>query len=110
MNIFFVGSIRGGRAQLPDYQAIVGALQRHSTVLPQYISDEALSDYGETNLPATEILSRELDKLEKCDVVVADVTTPSLGVGYLIARATVQQKKVVALYRGTDALKLSAII
>ena len=48
--------------------------------------------------------------LAKSDIVVAEVTTPSLGVGYLISQATHSNKKVIALYNGEDALKLSAMI
>jgi hypothetical protein len=110
MNIFFIGSIRGGRAQQPRYALIVKILEKHGTVSPTHVSDEALSQYGETNLSAKEILERERDKLAKADIVVAEVTTPSLGVGYLIASATSVGKKVIALYCGDDTLKLSAII
>ena len=53
---------------------------------------------------------RELDTLEKSDLVVAEVTTPSLGVGYLISQAINLNKKVIALYNGEDTLKLSAMI
>ena len=110
MNIFFTGSIRGGRAHQPKYALIVKALERHGTVYSQHVQDEALSQYGETGLSGREILERERGALGKCDIVVAEVTTPSLGVGYLIACATSLRKKVIALYFGGDALKLSAII
>ena len=110
MNIFFTASIRGGRADQPRYALIVEALKKHGTVFSSHVSDEALSQYGETNLSAGEILERERDALIKCDIAVAEVTTASLGVGYLIACATSLQKKVIALYCGDDTLKLSAII
>ena len=85
MNIFFTGSIRGGRADQPRYSLIVKILERYGTVLSRHIQDEELSQYGETNLSAKEILERERGTLAKSDIVVAEVTTPSLGVGYLIA-------------------------
>ena len=110
MNIFFIGSIRGGRADQPRYASIVKKLEQYGSVYSEHVSDETLSEYGETSLSASEILEREFDTLRKCDVVVAEVTTPSLGVGYLIACATSFEKKVIALYCGEDTLKLSAII
>jgi hypothetical protein len=110
MNIFFAGSIRGGRAHQPEYASIVKALEEYGEVHSQHVQDETLSHFGETRLPANEILEREQAALEKCDVVVAEVTTPSLGVGYLIARASALNKKIIALYAGDDTLKLSAII
>jgi len=110
MNIFFIGSIRGGRAHQPQYEFIVKKLKLMGTVFSGFISDENLSEYGETNIADSEILARELEALGKCDVVVAEVTTPSLGVGYLIAQATSLSKSVIALYFGEDTLKLSAMI
>lgn len=110
MNIFFTGSIRGGRAQQPQYAFIVDVLKRYGTVLSEHVSDETLSQYGETNISAGEILEREQRALEGSEVVVAEVTTPSLGVGNLIGRGSALGKRVIALYCGDDTLKLSAII
>ena len=69
-----------------------------------------MSKYGETNISNKEILERELDALGKSDVVVAEVTTPAHGVGYLIGRATALKKRVIALHRGEYELKLTGII
>ena len=110
MNIFFTGSIRGGRAQQPEYAFIVKALEKYGTVFSEHVSDEKISEYGETRLSAKEVLTREREALQKCDIVVAEVTTPSLGVGYLVGEATSLGKSVVALYAGENTLKLSAII
>jgi nucleoside 2-deoxyribosyltransferase len=110
MNIFFTGSVSGGRAQQPEYARILKMLEAYGTVFPQYVSDEKLSHYGETDLSAKDIYEREQATLEKSDVVVAEVTVPSLGVGHLLASAAVLGKKVIALYKSEDTLKLSAII
>lgn len=110
MNIFFTGAIRGGRAQQPEYAAIVAILQRQGTVFSSHVSDDELSLDGETHLSGSEILRRELNALTASDIAVAEVTTPSLGVGYLIKAATAQGRKVIALYKGGSALQLSAII
>lgn len=110
MNIFFTGSVRGGRADQPQYAATIKALEAFGKVLSRHVSSVVLSEYGETDLSGQEVLERELRNLEASDVVVADVTTPSHGVGYLIARATASGKRVVALYGGDDVLMLSSII
>lgn len=47
---------------------------------------------------------------QSCSFVAYETTSPSLGVGYLIARATEQKKKVFALYCGDTTEKLSGII
>ncbi|HLD61206.1 MAG TPA: nucleoside 2-deoxyribosyltransferase [Patescibacteria group bacterium] len=110
MDIFFIGAIRGGRAHQPKYADIVALLKKFGTVLSEHIADETISDYGETDLSKEAIHDREMESLKKCDVVVAEVTTPSLGVGYLIAQAVNLKKRVVCLYHGDDTFKLSAMI
>lgn len=109
MNIFFTGSIRGGRSLQPEYAAIVHTLEKYGTVLSQHVADEALSHYGETHLSNESILKRELEALDKSDIVVAEVTTPAHGVGYLIGRATALGKRVIALHHGEYELKLTSI-
>lgn len=110
MNIFFSGSIRGGRADQPKYISIISALEKYGTVFSKHVADETLSEYGETNISNREILERELVALGASDVIVAEVSTPSHGVGYLIARATALGKTVIALHLGDYALKLSGVI
>lgn len=110
MNIYFTGSVRGGRANQPEYATIVAALEKYGTVFSAHVADETLPQYGETALTNREILEREIKALEKSDVVVAEVTTPSHGVGYMVARAVALGKRVIALHHGEYALKLTGII
>ena len=46
----------------------------------------------------------------QCSVVVAEVTVPSLGVGYEIGRAVAMGKQVLCLYRPQEGRLLSAMI
>ncbi len=108
--IFFIGSIRGGRSNQPHYAEIVEILGQYGVVFSEHIADKHLGEYGETDLEKEEIHDRELETLGKSDMVIAEVTTPSLGVGYLISQAINLNKKVIALYNGEDTLKLSAMI
>ncbi len=110
MNIYFIGSILGGRINQSQYREVIEILKQHGNVLSEHIADESLSEYGETDLEKEEIHDRELKRLEKSDLVVAEITTPSLGVGYLIAEALRLNKRIIALYNGEDTLKLSAMI
>src|SRR3989338_5360937 len=110
MKIFFAGAVRGGRANQPHYVYITDTLKQYGTVISGHVADESISEFGETELTKEEIYSREIAALETSDVVVAEVTTPSLGVGYIIGLATSLGKKVVAFYSGENTLKLSAMI
>lgn len=110
MNIFFAGSIRGGRSHQPAYRLLVDELKKQGTLFNEHVADDALSWYGETDLEKEDIHDRELSLLALCDIVVAEVSTPSLGVGYLIAQAVHLGKPIVCLYQGEDTFKLSAMV
>ncbi len=110
MNIFFTASVRAGRAHQPRYASIVKILEKYGTVSSKHVGDDTLSQYGETNLSNKAMRERELKSLEKSDIVIAEVSTPSHGVGYLIGRATALKKKVIAIHYGDYALKVTGII
>ena len=110
MKIFFTASVRGGRSEQPQYKTIVEMLRSYGDVFSEHVADDKLSHYGETYIDSYKLLERELGRLRESDVVVAELSTASAGVGYLIARATAQNKKVLALYKGKDTLRLSGII
>lgn len=48
--------------------------------------------------------------LADSDLVVAEVSTPSLGVGYELARAESLGKPILCLYRNQDSRRLSAMV
>jgi len=79
-------------------------------VLTEHVGDKNLSSYGETGLSENDIHSRDIDWLTSSDVVVAEVTTTSLGVGYELGIAEELQKKVLCLYREQEGKRLSAMI
>ena len=108
--IYFTGAITGGRIAQPQYVEIVKILGQYGTVFSKHVADESLGEYGETDLTKEEIHDRELERLNQSDLVVAEVTTSSLGVGYLISQAINAHKKVIALYNGEDDFKLTAMI
>jgi 8-oxo-dGTP diphosphatase/2-hydroxy-dATP diphosphatase len=109
MNIYFAASIRGGRSFASHYPAIVDACKRHGTVLSEHFALEALKSDGE-DLPEKFIHDRDMGWVLASDVVVAEVTVPSLGVGYEIGRAIENGKRVLCLYQPQPGKKLSGMI
>jgi len=109
-NIYFAAAITGGRMNQPHYAEIVEILEQYGTVFSKHVADKSLGEYGETDIGKEEIHARELERLTQSDIIVAEVTTSSLGVGYLIAQAVSQHKKVIAIYNGEDSMKLTAMI
>jgi nucleoside 2-deoxyribosyltransferase len=109
MTIYFAGAIRGGRGDQAIYLEIIKLLNQHGTVLTEHLGSEALGGAGE-DLPDCDIHDRDLEWLRSADVLVAEVTTPSLGVGYEIGRAVEWGKRVICLYRPSAERRLSGMI
>jgi hypothetical protein len=109
MKIYFAGSIRGGREDVPLYLRIVSSLARYGTVLTEHVAGSELSAAGE-ELSDQQIHDRDLEWLRSCDCLVAEVTKPSLGVGFEIAKATEWGIQVLCLYRPSESRLLSAMI
>ena len=109
MKIYFAGSIRGGRDDHELYADIISLLQNYGDVLTEHVGGANLSVHGESLLDS-EIYDRDLAWLREADVVVAEVTTPSLGVGYEIGKATEWNKRVLCLYRPADNRRLSGML
>jgi hypothetical protein len=109
MKIYFAGAIRGGRQDAALYYEIVRQLQKHGEVLTEHVGDTELGVLGQ-DIGDTNIHDRDLDWLKNSDYLVAEVTTPSLGVGYEIGKATEWGKPVLCLYRPENGRSLSAMI
>ena len=110
MKIYFAGSIRGGRSDQEQYAQVIGLLRFYGTVLTEHLGRIDLTAVGETRLDNKAIYKRDVEWLVKSDCVVADVSIPSLGVGYEIAQAESLNKKILCLFRPSVNRRLSAMI
>lgn len=106
MKIYFSGSIRGGRADADLYNKLIQELKKYGNVLTEHVGSSQL----ETTQTDREIHDRDMQWLKEADIVVAEVTTPSLGVGYEIGRAVEMGTKIVCLYREVAGKSVSAMI
>ncbi len=96
--IYFAGSIRGGRDDASLYAEIIDYLKKDNIVLTEHIGLASLKDSGE-KLNDVEIYERDIAWLEESDLVIAECSTPSLGVGYELAYAQKINKPVYVLYK-----------
>ena len=110
LQIYFSASISGGRADASLYAELISALSVHGRVLTEHIGSPDLSDGGEDGPPDHDIYVRDMAWLHDADLVIAEVTTPSLGVGYEVAWAARSGKPVVCLFRPETGRRLSAMI
>lgn len=110
MKIYFAGSIRGGRADADLYQSLIYHLKKCGEVFTEHIGNEGLTVSGENETDNAWIHERDMKWLLSSDVLIAEVSTPSLGVGYEIGRAIENKKPILCLYRSGSEKKLSAMI
>ena len=107
--IYFAGSIRGGRDDAKLYTELISYIKsKNANVLTEHIGDNNLLKQ-EKSLTDKEIYLRDIAWLKECDLVIAECTKPSLGVGYELAFAEKLNKPVNVLYRNKEC-NLSAMI
>jgi hypothetical protein len=109
MNIYFAGAIRGGRIDAALYLEIVLVLKAYGNVLTEHVSDLELPASGEIHNDQW-IHDRDLEWLKSSDYLVAEVTTPSLGVGFEIGKSTEWGTPTLCLFRPGEGRALSAMI
>lgn len=111
MDVYFAGSIRGGRDDVDRYASLIDLLEGYGTVLTEHVGAEDVEGQEATaDVSDAEIHDQDLAWLREADVVVAEVSTPSLGVGYEIGRAVEWGTPVCCLYRPDAEHDLSAMI
>jgi nucleoside 2-deoxyribosyltransferase len=111
LTIYFGGSISGGRGDVALYQQIVEALQADGhRVLAGAVAAEHVSAGGEA-LDSCAIFDRDVQWLAEADVLVAEVSTPSTGVGYEIGTARYRDGiPVICLYRPAYTKRCTAMV
>jgi len=108
MNIYFACSITGGRDDQHIYQAIVNALLDDDHDVPTAILATPQAMMLEGIIEPDEVYRRDVNWINGCDLLIAEVSTPSHGVGYEIGHALSLNKPVLCLYR--QGVKVSKMI
>ena len=98
MKVYFACSISGGRRDQVIYEEFVGYIESLGhTVLNSIISrNDILLNDGK--ITAREIFNRDTGWIDESDVLIAEVGTPSHGVGFEIAYALSNNKPVFCCY------------
>lgn len=106
--IYFCGSIRGGLQDTELYIRLIDILKAYGTVLTEHIWPKVLA--GGKERADKVVHDQDVEWLTSADYIVAEVTQPSLGVGYEIGGAVAMGKKILCLFRPQPDKKLSAMI
>ena len=99
MNIYFACSITGGRDFESVYQTIVEALAQDGHQVPTAHLAESGVGAVEAVIDPQTVYTRDVDWIRGSDVLIAEVSVPSHGVGYEIGFALGIGKPVLALYQ-----------
>jgi len=107
--VYFAGSIRGGRADAELYGRVIRHIQREHIVLTEHIGDLSLSKLEDVENSDVAIYEQDTAWLREADLLIAECTTPSLGVGYELAYAESHNIPVHIFYDKSRA-RLSAML
>lgn len=106
MNIYFAGSIRGGHQDAALYHRIIEQLKSQGhRVLTEHVGDLNLVE----SRGDKDIYTQDTGWLRESDLLIAECTTPSLGVGYELAYAERFEKPCHLFYDQTKC-SLSAML
>ena len=102
MKVYLACTVRGDRGGVAAGRAICARLQHHGheVLTTHLLADDV--DTAEASLSETDVYRRDLVWLTSCDVLVAEASGSSYGVGfevgYVLGRAAASGQRVVLLY------------
>ncbi|RPI12654.1 MAG: nucleoside 2-deoxyribosyltransferase [Ignavibacteriae bacterium] len=111
MNFYYASSINGFKPHDINNinKKIITHLKQYGLVLNEDLLEEEGNKERTPEHMNAEVHNQYMEWLKKCDIVIAEVSIPSLGVGYEIGRAMEDGKPVLCLFHESDE-KLTAMI
>ena len=98
MKIYFAGSIRGGRILVDTYKRTVEFLKSEGhQVLTEYVADPTISSDGEKKSESY-MFEKDFKLLKEANLILADISITSVGVGWEIGYSQAIGKKIICLY------------
>lgn len=114
MRVYLACTVRGDRTGVAAGRAICDRLQAngHTVLTTHLLADDA--NEREAALSEQDVFRRDLEWLTDCDVLVAEASGSSYGVGfevgYVLARAKTSGQRVVLLYDASRRHAVSRLI
>jgi 2'-deoxynucleoside 5'-phosphate N-hydrolase len=109
LKIYFGASIRGGRNDAELYKQLIAHAKRFGDVLTEHVGDTS-QVFPDEHLQDEFIYKRDMTWLRDSNAFIAEVTTPSLGVGYEIRSAEGEGIPILCLFRPSAGTHLSGMI
>ena len=107
LKIYFAAPIRGDDVNREHYLSLIENLKSQGTVLTELLW---LEEDAKEQLSDTEIFQRDLQWILSSDIVIAEVSSASLGVGFEAGIAWCAGKPFIGLYKTDSPRLLSAMI
>lgn len=107
--VYFAGSIRGGRDDAALYAELIAHINVTDNVLTEHIGSSTINLLEQGRDRDAYIYDRDTAWIRECDVLIAECTNASLGVGYELAYAEKLGKSCHLLYRRSRT-QLSAML
>lgn len=85
--VYFAGSIRGGRDYANLYQRMIQHILKTDKVLTEHIGCKDINLFEKDRIADSDIYFQDTAWLQESDMVIAECSNPSLGVGYELAFA-----------------------
>ena len=106
--IYFCGSIRGAKAEDNLYKKIIDHMKNNGhTVLTEHIGD--IKKNEKERKDDKDIYNQDMSFLTESDIVIAECTYPSIGVGYELRSAEILKIETHVFY-DKKKTELSAMI
>jgi 2'-deoxynucleoside 5'-phosphate N-hydrolase len=114
MTIYLACTVRGDRGAIAGLRSLVTALESAGhTILTKHLLDDNV-DGAEAALTERAVYDRDIEWLEACDILIADASGSSFGVGfevgYVLGRSDRTNQRVVLLYRADRRDQISRLI
>lgn len=114
MRIYLACTVRGDRGGIRAGRAICERLQQHGheVLTTHLLADDV--DAAESRLSEEDVYQRDIDWLSRCEVLVAEASGSSYGVGfevgYVLGRARSTGQRVVLVYEAARRHAISRLI
>ena len=114
MKIYLACTVRGDRGAIAALRTLVASLERDGhAILTKHLLDDNI-ETAESALTERDVYQRDVDWLDACDILIADASGSSYGVGfevgYVLARSDRSGQRVLLFYRADRRDKVSRLI
>jgi nucleoside 2-deoxyribosyltransferase len=114
VTIYLACTVRGDRGAVAALRALVVRLEQAGhTILTKHLLDDDV-DTAESALTEAGVYARDVEWLESCDLLIADASGSSYGVGfevgYVLGRSDRTRQRVILLYRSDRRDRISRLI